>query len=237
MMAVTYIGTELELFATAQNWKNYYSQFLKPSIHGQVLEVGAGIGETTKVLHTPSSSAWLCLEPDPTLAQKIQTMLDQRVLPHHCTLLQGTIQDLPSQAQFDSIVYIDVLEHIEADQQQLSQVSQYLKPNGFLIILVPAHQFLYSPFDAAIGHFRRYNRTRLQAIIPKQLQPIKCQYLDSIGLLASLANRLLLKHSTPTQAQINLWDHWMIPASRLIDPLLRYRMGKTLIGIWQSPGS
>ena len=61
-------------------------------------------------------------------------------------------------------------------------------------------------------------------------------YLDSCGLLASVANRLLLSQSIPTTKQIGLWDSYMVPVSRLTDPLIGFSIGKSLIGIWQRTG-
>jgi SAM-dependent methyltransferase len=135
--------------------------------------------------------------------------------------------------QFDTIVYIDVLEHIEKDSEELSEAARHLRPGGHIIVLSPAHQRLYSPFDAAIGHFRRYNRSSLRAVSPVDLTLIRMRYLDSVGLLASLANSLFLRQSMPHKGQLQFWDNWIVPVSRVLDPLLFYSAGKTIIGIWR----
>jgi hypothetical protein len=102
------------------------------------------------------------------------------------------------------------------------------------VVLSPAFQALYSPFDAAIGHHRRYTRVTLaQLAAEADLRPVKMFYLDSIGFLASAANRILLRRAMPTLKQIHLWDRAMVPISRLVDPLLLYSFGKTVVGIWQ----
>ena len=59
-------------------------------------------------------------------------------------------------------------------------------------------------------------------------------YLDSIGLLASLANRLLLNQSMPTAAQIKTWDSVLVPCSRVLDPFLFGAVGKSVLGIWRN---
>ena len=104
-----------------------------------------------------------------------------------------------------------------------------------MIVLSPAHQFLYTPFDAAIGHFRRYNRSSLRKISPPALKLEAMFYLDSCGVAASAANRLLLRQSMPTQEQIGVWDKWIIPVSRMVDPVLRYSIGKSIVGVWRRP--
>ena len=110
-----------------------------------------------------------------------------------------------------------------------------MAPGGNLIILVPAHNYLFSPFDKAIGHFRRYNKKMLKKAAPKNLVQKKLIYLDSFGLFASLANKLLLKQSYPTLKQIKFWDNYIVPISRVMDKILFYSVGKTVVGIWQKP--
>jgi hypothetical protein len=62
---------------------------------------------------------------------------------------------------------------------------------------------------------------------------VKAFYLDSVGLLASAANRLLLKQSLPTARQIQVWDNFMVPCSRLLDPLTGYLAGKSVVAVWE----
>jgi hypothetical protein len=131
------------------------------------------------------------------------------------------------------IVYIDVLEHIENDVDELSRAATLLKESGHLIVLSPAHQWLYTPFDREIGHYRRYSKKSLIEITPLRLRCVELRYLDSVGMLASLGNRLLLKSSMPTQGQINFWDKRLVPLSIFFDSLLQYRLGKSILGVWR----
>lgn len=229
METYSYVGSELELFRRAKNWKNYYYQVLRPYLGVEVLEVGAGIGSTTQVLCRQPHRRWLCLEPDPMLVRSLES---EMALPSCCEVRQGTLVDLGAEERFDGILYVDVLEHIEADCWEMEQAASHLKPGGFLIVLAPAHQWLYSPFDRAIGHYRRYNRSMLRSLTPPGLTVVALKYLDAVGLLASLSNRWL-KQKMPTQGQIQLWDTWMVPVSKVVDPLLRYSVGKSVLGVWQ----
>jgi SAM-dependent methyltransferase len=220
-----YAGSELALFEKAVHWKRYWRAQVGPFIRGDVLEAGAGIGANTRLLAGLSYRSWACLEPDGALAAQIElpTGLHRKIT--------GTIADLPG--CFDTIVYIDVLEHIEDDAAEMARAAARLSPGGHLIVLAPAHAFLYTPFDAAIGHFRRYCRASLRSAAPAGLRELKIIYLDAAGLLASASNRLLLRQSMPTERQILVWDRLMIPISRVMDPLLGHRLGKSLLGVWQ----
>ena len=89
------------------------------------------------------------------------------LLPRTVELLTGTIADILDRPQrFDAVLYIDVLEHIEDDRGELERATRLLREGGYLIVLSPAHQWLFSPFDEAIGHFRRYDRRSLGALQP-----------------------------------------------------------------------
>lgn len=236
MNETTYVGNELELFEKAKNWKSYYASFLKPYIKGSVLEVGAGLGGTTNSLCDGSQAEWVCLEPDETLANQIRHKLSDGKLPGCCRVEVGFMQDLLAVPTFDTILYVDVLEHIDHDAKQLADSVQYLKPGGHLIVLSPAYQWLFSPFDASIGHFRRYTRPTLLALTPPQVRLVKSFYLDSLGLCTSLANKIFLRQSQPTPSQIRLWDRYIVPPSKITDFLIAYNAGRSVIGIWQKNG-
>lgn len=224
-----YEGSELDLFEKARNWKAYWREHIRGFVRGNVLEVGAGIGANTLTLADLDYQSWTCLEPDAALAARVTLPPGGR---HQAAV--GTIDDLPADARFDSILYIDVLEHIEDDRAEMARAAARLNPGGTIIVLAPAHPFLFTPFDAAIGHFRRYTRASLAAAAPRDLRIEKLKYLDSAGVLAVAANLLLLKSSTPTARQILIWDRLLVPLSRMMDPLLVGRVGKSVLAVWRS---
>jgi hypothetical protein len=116
----------------------------------------------------------------------------------------------------------------------MARAAARLNPGGTVIVLSPAHPFLFTPFDTAIGHFRRYTRNSLQSAAPETLQVEKLIYLDAAGMLASAANRLLLQSAMPTEGQILTWDRMLVPVSRVIDPIFGGRVGKSVLGIWRA---
>lgn len=228
-----YSGTELKLFSKAYNWKAYYSSTIRPFIKGNILEVGAGIGSTTKFLCQSNYSSWTCLEPDSLLANEISSSIIDGSIPQNCTVKTGTIKDLDPDEMFETIIYIDVLEHIKDDRSEVRYAAQRLKRDGNLIVLAPAHQKLFTPFDESIGHYRRYNKTSLSALTVNSLELRRICYLDSVGLIASLGNYIFLKSQMPTEGQIMIWDRIMVPMSKLLDGLIRYSIGKSVLGIWK----
>jgi hypothetical protein len=225
-----YVGSELALFAEARHWKAYVAAQLAPFIAGSVLEVGAGVGSNIPFLQNQSVTHWTALEPDPAQADQIRA-LSLEILPPP-RVISGTLQAIDASERFTTILYIDVLEHIEDDVSELARASAHLDAGGYLIVLVPAHQFLFSAFDAAIGHYRRYNLPSLIRLTPPGCVVRRSIMLDAAGFFASLANRLLLRKAMPEAGQIAFWDNVLVPISRLLDPVTLHRFGKTAITVW-----
>ena len=123
---------------------------------GHVLEVGAGIGSNIPFLYNRRVASWTSLEPDLSLAQQIEKGVNEGRLPQ-CRVIARTLESIDESERFDTILYIDVLEHINDDTAELIAARRHLEPGGHLIVLAPAHQMLFSAFDTAIGHYRRYS--------------------------------------------------------------------------------
>ncbi len=236
MSALDYVGTELELFAHAKNWKAYWSAQIAEYVRGDVLDVGAGLGATIEVLSGLVNARWTALEPDPGLAERLRAAVTGGAIPSSTRVVNGVLTDLDAHERFDTVLYIDVLEHIEDDRSQLECAARLIRPGGCLVVLAPAHNWLFTPFDQAVGHFRRYSRPDLRRLVPSDMKIHRLRYLDSAGLLASLGNRLFLQASSPTPSQIALWDNVLVRASRLLDPLTFGMLGKTVVMVCQKIG-
>lgn len=232
-----YVGQELALFAQAANWKDYVRATLRPILGRRVLEVGAGIGASTRALCAGAEERWLCLEPDPEQAAHIRSLIDDGALPACCAVEVGTVSDLPPAPAFDTVLYLDVLEHIADDAAELARAAERVVPGGRVVVLSPAHPWLFSAFDEAVGHVRRYTRRTLQAAAPAGWTCERLDYLDAAGLLASAANRALLRRALPTPSQLALWDGVLVRLSRRLDARLGFRLGKSILGVWRRPAT
>lgn len=221
-----YQGNELRLFKNARTWKNYFSKQILPFVSGDVLEVGAGIGGNTKLLKNSKVKSWTALEPDLNFCNELKDKFKD------VNIINGTIDSIGNK-YYDTILYIDVLEHIEEDHIEFNKAVERLKKDGHLIILCPAHDFLFSPFDHSVGHFRRYNKKMFHSFKNDRTNLQSIKYLDSFGLSLSLINSKLLKSSMPTKKQIQFWDKVIVPISKIFDPILNYSQGKSILGVWE----
>ena len=220
-----YTGTELELFKDTKNWKKYIFNEIQEYIKGDVLEVGAGIGSFTNILKSSQFNSLVALEPDQEQCNISSTLVDDHRIEHIC----GTCANFrESYINFDTILYIDVLEHINDDANEINMAYSLLKQGGHLIILSPAHKYLFSEFDRSIGHYRRYNKDI--SMLFNKFSKIELAYLDSVGMLCSLFARLT-SQICPTYSQIMFWDKFIIPISRIVDKITFHIIGKSILAI------
>ena len=202
-----YIGSELDLFSDAIVWKKYWFRSIEMHLGKNILDIGAGIGATATLFLDRNVDSYTALEPDFENFNKIKKNKDLNNTPFRLNCIHGDISSLEENSLFDTILFIDVLEHILDDSKELEEASKHLLPKGKIIVLSPAHDFLYSPFDKAVGHYRRYNKKSLMSIKPSILNTEHIFYLDSIGILISMINRYILRSKTPNKQQIKFWKN------------------------------
>lgn len=164
-----------------------YSQWMYHSyeqyIGKRVLDVGAGVGNLTKYMLKKCD---LVVGVDIFEHQiKIMRKRFQKYsnFKAECrNILEDNIEDL-KKYKFDTIVCINVLEHLEDDREAIMRMKSLLVPKGRLVILVPAGQVLYSHLDKNVGHHRRYNRGDLKKLATKcQMKVIENKYFNFCGI-------------------------------------------------------
>jgi SAM-dependent methyltransferase len=137
---------------------------------------------------------------------------------------------------FDTIVCVNVLEHIEHDATALEAMAEILRPaQGRLFLLVPAHPFLYGTPDVLAGHFRRYRRRDLhRLLVASGFRNVRTRYFNSFGALPYLLNSRILRPKTlggPVDTQIILFDRYLVPTLRRLEAWVRVPFGQSLIAV------
>ena len=136
---------------------------------------------------------------------------------------------------FDSIIYVNVLEHIKNDENELIEVYKALTNGGHALIFVPAIPLLYSKFDKNIGHFRRYYKNDLVQLAQKIGFNIKkAKYFDFAGIIPWYIFFVLFKQQL-TRDRVSLYDQWAVPVIQKIERLVIPPVGKNLLLVLQKP--
>lgn len=223
-----YPDTVTENFDNANFHINYCLSFIKKYLHGDILEVGAGCGSFTRNYFTNKISNILLTEID----KKNIITLNKKFKKNRKILIQRkTIYKINK--KFDVILYLHVLEHIKKDKPELQEAKKKLKKNGYLIILSPAHQKIYSNLDRMVGHFRRYESSFFKRKI-NSLKLINFKFLDSMGYILYYFNKLIFKKETyPSKIKIFIWDKFFTPISFIFDFILGYKFGKAILAVYK----
>ena len=222
-----YPGKELEIFDTAKIFKKNVFLNIKKYLNDNVCEIGAGLGSFSRNYTNKFKNITLTdLDKNNYLALKKNFSNLKRV-----SIYQKKISSIKK--KFNSIIYLNVLEHIKKDRKEISIASSKLKKNGYLIILVPAHQKLYTRFDKEIGHCRRYDINFFKKKIPN-LKLEKLVYLDMVGYFLYFLNKIFFKEEAyPSNLKVFLWDKIFTPITILMDFLTGYKFGKNILCVYK----
>lgn len=201
-----------------------------------VLEVGAGWGRLTSLVHRKDSPAeYVAIEPSPVLFAKMKSRLSG--LPG-LDLKSCEVGDLKAEfsGHFDSVFSVHVMEHVEDDRRFVEDSLALLKPGGKLIVLVPALQFLYSDLDKNIGHFRRYDKAMIRTLFSGlDVRMDKLFYSNFLGVLASLYFLKFKKLEYQSEGKkqeftflVKIYDRYVIPIIAAMERLLPIPVGLNL---------
>jgi hypothetical protein len=229
----SYVGTELELFAKAINWENYVGRKLWPYIAGSVIEVGAGLGGSKKYLCDRSNSRWPCLDPDENHVSHLKNLIAAGTMPPCCEARCGVLPiSLATNMRIRSSISM-FWSTSKMTKGRCASQPLISRRGGHIVMLSPAFNFLYSPFDKAIEHYRRYitkdaGRLTIPPLILKRVF-----FLDSLECFVSAVNRLVMRTSQPSIHQIQFWDKAIVPVSVLTDKIFGRLFGRSVVMIWQ----
>src|SRR5215510_1238670 len=186
-----YSGTELTALEGAPNYYAAILSHFSPYLGSHVVEIGAGIGTFSKyLLSCPQIATLTLIEPADNLFPVLRKELsgDPRV-----RLFNGHLKSVAASLSADSAMLINVLEHIQDDEELLCSIRHSLKPKGTLLLFVPALPMLYGSLDKAFGHVRRYRKAELRSRLEKQGFQVVClQYFNLPGIVTwFLAGKVL----------------------------------------------
>lgn len=221
-------------------YQRYLFSLIRPWLGRRVLEIGVGHGILT---------AWLAERADVLATDIDQDCLDAvaRVFPNakNVTTARLDLSDAASVAACasfhpDTVVCINVLEHIDRDVDSVRAVREIVTPGGRLLLIVPAHPALYGRMDAEAGHFRRYTRRSLTAHLTEAGWRVeRARYVNAVGAFGWWVNNRVRRNAglndCAVNAQMRLADRWLPLLARATDPVLARAVGLSVFAVATKP--
>jgi 2-polyprenyl-3-methyl-5-hydroxy-6-metoxy-1,4-benzoquinol methylase len=209
-------------------FNRYMYRTIAPFLGRRVLEVGAGIGNLT--IHLARGREVVATELDAGYVETLRHRFRDRVSVDVerwdvCEPFSRT------SAKFDSVVCLNVLEHIDDEGAALARVREVLRPDGALVLLVPAHPALFSSLDEAVGHRRRYARHDLETTLARAGYDIDRLFAFNFwGLFGWWLNGVVLRRRRLPGEQLSLFGRLSGPLT-LVERLLGPPVGLSWIAI------
>jgi 2-polyprenyl-3-methyl-5-hydroxy-6-metoxy-1,4-benzoquinol methylase len=205
-----------------------YAKWLasKTSRHAteKILEIGAGTGTMT-ALYAATMDV-VAVEPSDSARAILRANTNRLVN----VVVTESLSEAKNYGPYNHAVLINVLEHVEHDVQLLREIKLLLNPGGTLTVLSPAHNMLYSKFDASIGHVRRYTRSTIKSTFQiAGYDNVESHYFNSLGAILWLIINRLLSMTSANSNQTSIYDRVIVPISAKIDDLGIRPFGQSVI--------
>ena len=213
------------------NYNLWIYENIKNALGKNIIEIGCGIGTIIKLMLKKDNKITGVDINDKYIKFLTKYYKNEKNLK----FIKSDIINLPKKVKgkiFDTVVMVNVLEHIKDDDKALKIVNKLLKKNGKIALMVPAFNMLFGPLDKSVGHFRRYNKNQLKKLLIRNgfiIQDI--YYMNFIGFFGWFLNvRLLRKDYTP-QKQSYFFDKFFVPIIKRIEKFLKPPFGQSIIAI------
>ena len=223
-----YLNQVLEYFDISEKYRSYQIELFNEYVGKNVLEVGAGRGKIIEILSNDKSKFFTLLELDNNFYDYlIKNLQSEKIIVKNKKTTQ--IND-----KFDTIIYLDVIEHIDKDEEELNNALRLLEKNSHLIIIVPAFQILFSEFNKNVGHYRRYHKKFFKDYAQKNSLEIKqLKYFDVLGFFIVFLSKFIgLTNSKRNKLGIKIWN-FLIPLSKFLDKIIFHSLGKSIICVYK----
>ena len=218
----------LDIFDNAKVWIKYVHILNKKYYKNDFLEIGAGIGSFTDQYKKNIQNIFLTeIDKNNLNILKKKYMNDSNV-----TVVEGEINKI--EQRFNTICHFNVLEHIKEDKEEIINCLNKINKNGYLVILVPAHNKLYSNLDKDVGHYRRYDKSFFYNLNIFNGKIVELKYMDCMGYILYYMNKLIYKNEVyPSNFKIFIWDKIFTPITIMLDFLTRYKFGKNILCVYE----
>jgi 2-polyprenyl-3-methyl-5-hydroxy-6-metoxy-1,4-benzoquinol methylase len=235
-VAAGYLIRDQERMRLAERYFKWQADLAAVAVRQRVVEVGCGLGNFTRYL----------LGRELVVATDVDHACTERLaarFPACGNLVIRTIdvqsEEFVSLASYrpDSVVCLNVLEHVEDDELALKHMHAVLPDGGRAVLIVPAFAALFGPIDRLLGHHRRYSRDAILRLAGATgFRVTTLHYMNSVGCLAWWANARIFRRTEQSETQIKLFDRLIVPPMRWTEALLPPPFGQSLFIVLEKTG-
>jgi SAM-dependent methyltransferase len=225
---------QLEVATGADNYCRWIADQFSPFVGQRVLEVGCGIGNLSQ--YWTSREAFVGIDSEVGCVAKCAARFHEqpnvRIL-HDFVGAPDWVRRW-SEHRSDTVVAVNVLEHIRDDLEALGGWRDIVRAGGggHLCVFVPAFEFAYSAFDRRYGHYRRYTKETLRdKLLDAGLEIQVLRYFNMPGLLAWWSTFVLLRRGNPAAGQVPFYDKIVVPIARLIEDFVTPPFGNSVVAV------
>ncbi len=207
----------LDSLAGTKRFNRWMADTVRPFVGTRVLELGAGIGNMTQHL-ARGRKIYVASDIDEEHMARLRVRFRGRpnLEIRRCDLCDAA-DFQPLLGSFDSVVCLNVVEHVEHDLDALRNIFSALKPGGRAIILVPQDQKAYGTLDEVLGHYRRYSEAQLRARMEGAgFQVERMLHFNRVTRPSWRFNGQVLKRRSFSRFQLKVFDT-LVPLWRRID--------------------
>ena len=231
--ALAYAGRDLESMSFARNYHRWILDLFAPHLGRRLVEVGAGTGSFSELLIERAPESLALVEPSAMFGRLRERAAGWRTRTRvrlYNDTFAGAAARLAEGGRPDSIIYVNVLEHVEDDEAELRLVRDTLAEGGRLFLFVPAFAWLYGSFDRQVGHRRRYTRRGLARACERAgLRVVRSVYFDAAGVLPWWVKYRLLRSEEMEPAAVRFYDRFCVPALRRVEAVVPPPLGKNVL--------
>jgi SAM-dependent methyltransferase len=229
-----YVGRDLEAMEFAEKYHRWILETFRPYMGKRLVEVGAGAGSFSQMLLDLPFESLTLVEPSENMYQLLEQRISNSARISRVSTYNAAFQNVAGaikRAQKpDSIIYVNVLEHIEDDEAELELVHSTLGHEGRVFIFVPAFRWLFGPLDERVGHFRRYTQPELEAKCRRAgFKIVSTKYFDLAGVLPWWIKYRLLKSDSLETQSVKAYDRYVVPVTKMLEALISPPLGKNIV--------
>lgn len=231
---ISYEGTDLESMSFALNYHRWILELFAPYLGSRLVEVGAGTGSFSELILESRPESLTLVEP----SCEMYAILEERArvwaagadVEARRGVFAAVAEEVCIRRRPDSVIYVNVLEHVSDDEAELRAVNRTLGRGGRVFIFVPAFKWLYGGFDRRVAHLRRYTRPELERkCAAAGFKVIKSVYFDFPGIVPWWVKYCLLKSDEMESGLVRLYDRCIVPFIKVVERIVPPPLGKNIL--------